>query len=150
MPAREVWFAGVRVVVHVEAEQSGGRLGVWESEEPRGVGLPLHVHTREDEQVVVLDGEIVVRVGEATHRLATGATLTLPRGVPHAHLVTSERARLLTVAIPGGFERLFTELGSPILPGTPAPPIPDREARQAVLRRLGVEVVGPPPAFDLD
>jgi quercetin dioxygenase-like cupin family protein len=146
---RELWFAGVRVVVHVDAEQSGGRLGVWESEEPRGVGLPLHVHTR-DEQVVVLDGEILVRVGEATHRVATGATLTLPRGVPHAHLVTSAQARLLTVAIPGGFERLFTELGSPILPGAAAPPIPDRETRLDVLRRLGVEVVGPPPAFDTE
>jgi quercetin dioxygenase-like cupin family protein len=147
---RELWFAGVRVVVHVDVEQSGGRVGVWESEEPRGVGLPLHVHTREDEQVVVLDGEILVRVGEATHRLTSGATLTLPRGVPHAHRVTSARARLLTLAIPGGFERLFTELGSPILPGTAPPPIPDRETRLAVLRRLGVEVVGPPPAFDPD
>ena len=148
--ARELWFAGVRVVVHVDAEQSGGRLGVWESDEPRGVGLPLHVHTREDEQVVVLDGEILVRVGEATHRLTTGATLTLPRGVPHAHLVTSAQARLLTIALPGGFERLFTELGAPALPGSAAPPIPDREARQAVLRRLGVDVVGPPPSFDAD
>lgn len=146
--ARDLWFAGVRVIVHVDAAQSQGRLGVWESEEPRGVGLPLHVHTREDEQVVVLDGEVFVRVGDATHRLAAGATLALPRGVPHAHLVASARARLLTVAIPGGFERLFTELGVPALPGTSAPPIPDNETLAAVVRRLGVEVVGPPPAFD--
>jgi quercetin dioxygenase-like cupin family protein len=144
---RELWFAGVRVVVHVDAEQSGGRLGVWESEEPRGVGLPLHVHTR-DEQVVVLDGEILVRVGDGTHPLTPGATIALPRGVPHAHLVTSPRARLLTVAVPGGFERLFTELGVPALPGTAAPPIPDNDTLVAAVRRLGVEVVGPPPAFD--
>jgi quercetin dioxygenase-like cupin family protein len=147
--ARELWFAGVRVVVRVDAEQSGGRLGVWESEEPRGVGLPLHVHTREDEQVMVLDGEIFVRIDDETHRLTTGATVQLPRGVPHAHLVTSERAHLLTVAVPGGFERLFTELGVPALPGTTPPPIPDRDVRAAALRRLGVEVVGPPPAFDI-
>jgi quercetin dioxygenase-like cupin family protein len=146
--ARELWFAGVRVVVRVDAAQSQGRLGVWESEEPRGVRLPLHIHTREDEQVVVLDGEILVRVGEDTHRLTTGATLALPRGVPHAHLVTSPLARLLTVAVPGGFERLFTELGVPALPGSAAPPTPDPDARAAAVRRLGVEVVGPPPAFD--
>jgi quercetin dioxygenase-like cupin family protein len=146
--ARELWFAGVRVVVHVDSAQSQGRLGVWESEEPRGVRLPLHVHTREDEQVVVLDGEILVRVGDGTHRLTTGATLALPRGVPHAHLVTSPLARLLTVAVPGGFERLFTELGVPALPGSAPPPMPDPDARAAAIRRLGVEVVGPPPGFD--
>ena len=104
---RSLWFAGVRVIVHVDAAQSQGRLGVWESEESRGVGLPLHVHTREDEQVVVLDCEI-----------------------------------------PGGFERLFSELGVPALPGTAAPPIPENETLVAAVRRLGVEVVGPPPAFD--
>jgi quercetin dioxygenase-like cupin family protein len=146
--ARDLWFAGVRVIVHVDAAQSQGRLGVWESQESRGVGLPLHVHTREDEQVVVLDGEVLFRVGDATHRLTPGATIALARGVPHAHLVTSERARVLTVAVPGGFERLFTELGVPALPGTAAPPIPDNDTLVAAVRRLGVEVVGPPPAFD--
>lgn len=146
--ARELWFAGVRVTVHVDAAQSQGHLGVWESEESRGIGLPLHVHTREDEQVVVLDGEILVRLGDGTHRLTPGATLALPRGVPHAHLVTSGRARLLTVAVPGGFEGLFTQLGVPALPGTAAPPIPDNDTLVAAVRRLGVEVVGPPPAFD--
>ena len=135
--ARDLWFAGVRVIVRVDAAQSEGRLAVWESEESRGVGLPLHVHTREDEQVVVLDGEILVRVGEGTHRLTSGATIALPRGVPHAHLVTSPRARLLTVAVPGGFERLFTDLGVPALPGTSAPPVPEREALTAAVRAPG-------------
>jgi len=145
--ARDLWFAGVRVIVHVDAAQSQGRLGVWESEDSRGVGLPLHVHTREDEQVVVLD-EILVRVGDATHPPTPGATIALPRAVPHAHLVTSPRARLLTIAVPGGFERLFTDVGVPALPATAAPPIPDNETLVAAVRRLGVDVVGPPPAFD--
>jgi quercetin dioxygenase-like cupin family protein len=145
--ARDLWFAGVRIIVRVDAAQSQGRLAVWESEEPGGVGVPLHVHTREDEQVVVLDGEILVRVGEETHRLTSGATIALPRGVPHAHLVSSPRARLLTVAVPGGFERLFTDLGVPALPGSDVAPIPERETLAAAVRRLGVEVVGPPPAF---
>ena len=48
-----VWFAGTRVIVRVRASQSGGRLGVLELKEPLGTALPLHVHTREDEQVTV-------------------------------------------------------------------------------------------------
>jgi quercetin dioxygenase-like cupin family protein len=146
--ARDLWFAGVRVVVLVDAEQSHGRLGVWESEEPRGTALPLHVHQREDEQVVVLDGEILVRVGDRTHRLSAGATLALPRGVPHAHRVTAPQARLLTVAVPGGFERLFTELGVPAEPGSVPPPPPDDATLAAATGRLGVQRLGPPPAFD--
>jgi quercetin dioxygenase-like cupin family protein len=148
--ARELWFAGVRVVLHVDAAQSQGRVAVWESHEVRGTGLPLHIHTREDEQVVVLDGEILIRLGDATHRLTRGATLALPRGVPHAHLVTSAHARLLTVAVPGGFERLFTELGVPAAPGTTPPSPPDDAKLAAAVRSLGVERVGPPLTADTD
>jgi hypothetical protein len=35
--------------------------------------------------------------------------------------VTSPRARLLTVAVPGGFERLFTERRRPGAPGRRRP-----------------------------
>jgi quercetin dioxygenase-like cupin family protein len=142
-----VWFGGAMVVVHVQAAQSGGRLGAWESEETLGDRLPLHVHTREHEQVVLLEGTITFWVGDQVHHLVAGDTLALPRGVPHAHLVTSRTARTLTVATPGGFERLFTDLGVPALPGTTAPP-PDNAALAQAAGQLGVQIVGPPPAVD--
>ena len=142
-----LWFAGTKVLVRVRAADSGGRLGVWESEEPRGTALPLHVHTREDEQVLLLDGTIAFMVGDRVHRLGGGDTLALPRGVPHAHLVTSERARILTVATPGGFEQLFLDLGASILPGTAAPPL-DTGAMAEAVAGLGVRIAGPPPALD--
>src|SRR5215216_2548045 len=140
-----VWFAGAMVVVRVQAAQSDGRLGAWESEESLGDRLPLHVHTREDEQVVLLEGKITFWVGDRVHHLVSGDTLALPRGVPHAHLVTSRKARILTVAIPGGFERLFTDLGVPALPGTTAPPRPDNATLQAAVGTLGVQIIGPLP-----
>ena len=147
MISSRVWFAGAMVVVHVEAAQSDGRLGAWESEESLGDRLPVHVHTREDEQVVLLEGKITLWVGDRVHHLVSGDTLALPRGVPHAHLVTSRKARILTVAIPGGFERLFTDLGVPAPPGTTAPP-PDNAALAEAAGRLGVQIVDPPPAVD--
>jgi quercetin dioxygenase-like cupin family protein len=136
-----VWFAGTRVVVHVTAADSGGRLGVWESEEPRGTALPLHVHANEDEQMVVLEGEVGVRLGDETHRLVAGDTLALPRAVPHAHRVHSEVARILTVATPGGFERLFLEHG--VLGDAPLRP-PSNAVLVAAVRKLGVQTLGPP------
>jgi mannose-6-phosphate isomerase-like protein (cupin superfamily) len=142
-----VWFAGTRIIVRVQAAQSDGRLGAWESEEPLDVSLPMHVHTREDEQVILLDGILTFWVGDQVHQLVSGDTLALPRGVPHAHRVTSPKARILTVATPGGFERLFTDLGVPALPGTTAPPA-DTAALADAVGRLGVRIVGPPPAVD--
>jgi quercetin dioxygenase-like cupin family protein len=141
-----LWFAGALVVVHVQAAQSQGRLGVWESDEPRGSRLPLHVHEREDEQVVVLGGDVTVVVGDHVHRLTSGDTLALPRGVPHAHMVTSGGAQLLTIATPGGFERLFIELGMPALHLSTPPPRPDDATLIAAVRQLGVNIVGPPVA----
>jgi uncharacterized cupin superfamily protein len=44
---------------------------------------------------VVLEGEVSVRLGEETHRLRAGQTLALPRGVPYAHRIDSQIARIL-------------------------------------------------------
>lgn len=140
-----VWFAGALVTVHVQAAESRGRVGVWESVESSGDRLPLHVHRWEDEQVVLLEGQITFWVGDRMHELEPQQTLTLPRGVPHAHRVTSAKARALTVATPGGFERLFMDLGVPALPGTTAPARPDDATLEAAVGSLGVQIVGPPP-----
>ena len=145
--ASSVWFAGTKVTVRVRAAQSDGRLGVWESEEPHGTALPLHVHTREDEQVVLLEGTIGFLVADRVHQLLAGDTFALPRGVPHAHVVTSQNARALTVAIPGGFEQLFLDLGVTALPGTSPPPF-DTGALAHAVAALGVQIVGPPPVLD--
>ena len=85
--------------------------------------------------MVVLEGEVSVRVGEETHRLVAGETLALPRGVPHAHRVASEIARIWTVATPGGFERLFLEHGAASAAASWR--LPD-EVLGAAVRELGV------------
>jgi quercetin dioxygenase-like cupin family protein len=142
-----VWFAGTKVIVRVRSAESDGRLSAWESQERRLTALPLHVHTREDEQVVLLEGTVAFVVGDRLHRLVAGDTLALPRGIPHAHLVTSQEARVLTIAMPGGFEQLFIDLGVPAPPGTTPPP-PDTAALAQAVARLGVQLVGPPPELD--
>ena len=136
-----LWFAATRVVVHVSASDSEGRLGVWESEEPCGTALPLHVHSNEDEQFLLLEGEVMVWLGDQAQQLCAGDTLALPRGVPHAHRVVSETARILTIATPGGFERLFLEHGAT---GDSPPPWTSDEVLAAAVRELGVQRVGPP------
>jgi quercetin dioxygenase-like cupin family protein len=71
---------GSSVEMKVESSQSGGDYGavVWTvraGEEP-----PLHTHSREDELVYVVQGQLIARVGDARVEVGPGAYAALPRG----------------------------------------------------------------------
>lgn len=95
----------------VEASASGGDYGAIEYLVLAGEEPPLHTHTREDELVYVLEGELVAIVGDARVEVGPGAFAALPRGVPHTIEVKGERARLLLTFVPGGLERFFVPAG---------------------------------------
>ena len=75
----------------VESSQSGGDYGavLWTlraGEEP-----PLHTHSREDELLYVVQGQLIARVGDARVEVGPGAYAALPRGVPHTIEVVGDR-----------------------------------------------------------
>jgi hypothetical protein len=68
-----------------------------------------------------------------------------PRGPPHRFAVTSARARMLVLAIPGGFERFFSEVGRPAeRRELPAPEEPDAAELARPAGSYRVEILGPP------
>jgi hypothetical protein len=79
---------------------------------------------------------------------APGDLVALPRDVPHAYLITSETARLVGMASPGGFESFFVELGTPVVEGGPPAAAPDPALMARTAAAHGVEIVGPPPSLD--
>jgi quercetin dioxygenase-like cupin family protein len=80
---------------------------VLEAEVDPGAGAGWHTHTREDETVLVLEGEIVVHDGER-HDLVAGDAYVLPRDTRHAFANEADsRARVYFVCTPGGLERFF-------------------------------------------
>ncbi len=103
-----------------------GALTVIESETDGGA--PPHVHSREDEAMYVLKGEVLARVGSDTFRARAGDFIFMPRGVQHAWDVVGERARVLIVATPGGLELFLDEFHA----------APDRDARDEVAARHGL------------
>jgi quercetin dioxygenase-like cupin family protein len=139
------WQAGL-MEIKARADDSGGALGLVEGTfYHEGYGPPLHVHSREDEAMYVLEGQIRFRVGDDEFVAGPGDWVWQPRGVPHAFSVKSERARALCVWTPGGLERMFEEGGVPA--GDSAEPPRqeyDLEAAAALAQRYGFEVVGPP------
>ena len=138
------WWQGSLMEIKARAEDTGGALGLVDGRFYRGFGPPLHVHSREDEAMYVLEGEIRFRQGDSELVAGPGTWVWHPRGIPHAFAVETETARALVVVTPGGFERMFQVGGVPIAE-SPDPPVSayDPDAAAALARQFGFEVVGP-------
>ena len=119
------WFASLSEIV-LTAEQTGGALSVIEVTEPPGVEGPLHVHHREDETFVILEGEVTFEVAGRAFAAGAGDVVFGPRGVPHAYRVGDAGCRMLFVMTPGGFEGLVRGMSVPAQART-LPPPPDQE-----------------------
>ena len=142
-----IWHLDTLKTFKTLAEDTGGRLTVWEELLPQLSSPPLHVHHGEDEAWFVLDGELTFQVAGQTWTAKSGTFAWAPRGLPHTFRVDSPTARLLGLALPGGFDRFVQETGrpaqSPTLPPPPEGP-PDMPALIGAAREHGMEILGPP------
>lgn len=145
-----IWFGAGLLTFKVTSEQSDGAFLLLEDVTPRGKTTPLHVHVDHDEAFYVVDGELLLHVNGAERRASTGSVVFLPRGTPHAFLVTSESARLIALVTPGDprAEAFFRE-GGTSAPARATPPAGtplDIERLLAAGTRTGfMRVLGPPP-----
>jgi quercetin dioxygenase-like cupin family protein len=107
---------GVGFRYGIGAAASGGALSMLEVTIPPRTLIKPHMHTREDEFSLVLDGPIGVRQGDdTTEEIPTGSWLIKPRLIPHAMWnVSDQPARILEVVAPGGLERYFEHI-APVL-----------------------------------
>jgi quercetin dioxygenase-like cupin family protein len=143
-----IWFLGALSQVRLSGEQTGGALSLTDNLARRGNASPVHVHDRDDETFLLLDGELRVLVGEDDHTAGSGTVAVLPRRLRHAYVVTSATARFLSLHTPGGFEQFAAEVGEPAqaltLPAEPAGP-PDLAALAQAAARHGITILAPPP-----
>ena len=70
-------------------------------------GPPYHVHTREDETFIVLEGTLVLTVDGVRHELKAGDTAYGPRDVPHTWTTGPEGARFYIMVSGDNFERFY-------------------------------------------
>ncbi len=141
-----VWWKAGRVTVKVAGAETRDALAQIEVDDPRGGGTPLHVHHNEDESFYVLEGEVTFVIGGERIDAGAGDFLFGPRDIPHAYVVRSERARILTTVSPAGVEQLFVSLGTPVTSAEPPtdvvmPPLPEMARLFAA---HGCEILGPP------
>jgi quercetin dioxygenase-like cupin family protein len=136
---------GLMTMKATDVETAGAFL-LFEDEVVRGKTTPLHVHDESDETLYVLDGEIRVHIAGAEHDVAARGIAVMPRGVPHAFLVLSETARLLTLLVPGSAEAFYRGASDPAtLESGPDGPVDFARVRESAVRSGGMRVVGAPP-----
>jgi quercetin dioxygenase-like cupin family protein len=111
---------GVGVVFKIDGEDTEGALSIVEHPFAVGALVPPHIHTREDEFSIVLDGEIGFRSEDQEVVLGAGGYIIKPRGQVHAMWNAGRSpARMIEVISPAGFEGFFrglvemTDLGRP-------------------------------------
>lgn len=105
---------GTRNEEKLTGADTAGRLSLFETTAGPGDGIPLHVHTREDELFYVLEGEVAFTANGKQAVGGPGTCLYLPMHLPHSWAVQGDApARVLIMTLPGTFNTFFAELACP-------------------------------------
>ncbi len=138
------WFYGGGVHRWLAtAEETGGTFFLFSDAMDAGKRTPLHTHPS-DESLYVVEGEILVHLDGAEHRVGTGGFVLAPREVPHAFLVVSDATTLLTLHTPGSCQAFYLGASEPLTDDTERIVDFDR-VRASAHEHGGIEILGPPP-----
>ena len=140
------WLHGGIMRVLLDGDKTNGQLGMVRTRGNGGAAAPVHIHSREDEVFLVLEGSGVFWVGDQREQVSAGGVAFLPRGLPHAYRMTSDYFDVITLCTPAGIERFFRAAGWDL--SKPKPP--EWEITPATLAAAaaheGQQIIGPPLA----
>ena len=136
VPPRSGKVLGFLGVTHrLTRRQTGGAYYLFETEFDPESGNRLHVHRYEDEVLYVLEGAIEIRLANQKLQAGAGGVAHLPKNIPHAlHNPLRTPSRYLAMAIPGGLEAFFDELGAAKDAG-----VLDEATHTRISRKYGIE-----------
>jgi quercetin dioxygenase-like cupin family protein len=143
-----LWFAGGGLwTMKATSEETDGAFILVEDRMSLGKMTPLHTHPKQDETLIVLEGEILLYAEGKEHRVGPRGVAVALRGVPHAFMVTSESALILTLQTPGSGEAFYRDASEPSTEETDAGRPPDLDRLRAAAQRHPdiIEILGPPP-----
>jgi mannose-6-phosphate isomerase-like protein (cupin superfamily) len=96
-------FEGDTFYTKVSGRDTNGALYVFESTRRKPGGPAQHFHYEQDEWFFVMEGEVVIKVGDTTYEATAGDSVFAPRMIPHVWAKVGEHpARLLMAFQPAG------------------------------------------------
>ena len=135
---KELHAFGDVVSVMLGGTHTGGALTVMLDVTPPGGGPPPHVHSREDELFLVLEGQVSFFVEGVWTEVGVGGAVFLPKGSVHCYRnvgTTASRQWILTT--PSGFEDFFARCAEEFKQAGG----PDMARIVAISREYGIEYV---------
>lgn len=126
---------GEHCLIRVSAKDTHGLYSLAEIVSDPGDGTPMHIHEREDEHFVVLEGTARIAYGDKVFDSQAGDAVTLRKGIPHAWgNRSSAQLRMAVLVSPGGVEEIMYLIAKDSQADIPA-----------LAERFHVRVLGPAP-----
>jgi quercetin dioxygenase-like cupin family protein len=84
----------------------------FETLDPPGSFVPLHIHHKQDEFIAVIEGALDLQLGDRKLQAGPGDVVRMPQGIPHAYYNNSQSATraLFWVSPAGKLKELFDQL----------------------------------------
>ena len=142
LPGEDKAFSAGGSTIRLKAtgKDTGGAWSLTEFElPPRFIEAapPPHVHTREDEAFLVIEGTITIELDQRMVKAPAGSFVFSPKGVVHKFSnPEAEPAKLYIISSPAGLEDFFVELYEVLQ----LPPPPDIPKIMALFQKYGMEV----------
>jgi quercetin dioxygenase-like cupin family protein len=101
------------------------------------VAPPLHAHARHAEALLVLEGELAIRLEDGERRAGPETWVYIPPEVVHALAVSAESTRFLDLHVPSSGFGDFVRGASPTFDQHPIPEYASADPGLVVIRRAG-------------
>ncbi len=127
------WLAGDTYSIRLAGKDTDEKLAVVDFDIPPGGGPVPHVHSRDFEAFFITEGEVELYADGAILTAHEDDVAVLPTGIPHCFKNRSkERAQMIAVVAPAGFDRFIAEAGVPAEPDQVAPQVNDEEKKRLI------------------
>lgn len=126
---------GDRMILHLGAKDTGGRLSMWTNITPPGGGPPPHYHENEDEWFWPISGSAQFLIDDEWTLVPAGTAVYAPRRSVHTFRnPNSEPLEMLIQTVPGGFDEFFSECANEFSRGNS----PNMESIVEISARYGI------------
>ncbi len=132
---RSRWFMGSLFTFLATAEETAGQFACLDITVRKGIDIPPHTHTRDDESFYILEGEVLCHIGDREYPAKQGEFVFLPRNIAHTWQPLTDTLRFLLLITPAGSERVFWEF-SESARSLGLPPASEEPPSEDFLRRL--------------